>query len=278
MTAALNQDFVTYQGDDPTFVITVRDSVLPTGNPVDISTVAEITWRAKRNFDTAAAVTKTKTGGGITLLGGGTAGQFQVALTKVDTAALEGFYIHDATITDAVGNVTTVTVGRMQVGELPMWTHDAGQVPSEEIYQVRALIGDTIASDQQLPDAIISWTLTTYSNVWLAGAECCRMIAAQFARKVDTVQGEIRTLYSQQTKNYTSVARDLEQRGLMRGAAMPYAGGISVTDKITQTEDTDRVAPQFNIAWADNLLPVGPAGQQAPSPAAPESSSDQFPV
>jgi hypothetical protein len=104
------------------------------------------------------------------------------------------------------------------------------------------------------------------------------MLASQFARKVDTVQGEIRTLYSQQTANYKRMALDLEQRGLIRGAAMPYAGGISIADKVTQVEDTDRVPPQFNLAWGDNLLPIGPAGQQTPTPGSPEFSAPEFPV
>jgi len=280
MTAFLNQDFVTYQGDDVSPVFTVyADATAQT--VADISTVSNIIWRVQRNAESGAVsvLTKTKAAGQVAFLNTGTDGKFVVTITKADTAALDGYYLHIAQLVDAVGNVSTATVGRMQVGLHPVWTFDPTQVSATPLYQVRSLIGDIINSDQQLPDSTIDWAISNYSNIWLAGAECCRMLAAQFSRKVDTVQGEIRTLYSQQSKNYKMMALDLEQRGLLRGASMPYAGGISISDKTTQVEDTDRVPPQFNLAWGDNLLPVGPAGQQTPTPGSPEfSTSDSFPV
>src|SRR6266498_2303077 len=150
MTAYLNQDFVTYQGDDPQPVFTVLDS---SGTAVDISTVSDITWIAKLNASTAAVVSKTKLTGGIAFTNTGTDGKFTVSLTKVDTAALTGNYEHYASITDAIGAITTVTVGRLQVGLEPVWTFDASSVSSQDLYGVRALYGDTIYAEQQLPDS-----------------------------------------------------------------------------------------------------------------------------
>ena len=73
------------------------------------------------------------------------------------------------------------------------WSYNVGQISTSALFQVRRLIGDVLAADQQLQDEEINWTLGRFSSIYGAAAECCRDIAAQFARKVDTVQGELRT-------------------------------------------------------------------------------------
>lgn len=127
--------------------------------------------------------------------------------------------------------------------------------------QIRRLIGDVLTGDQQLQDEEIAWAASRYTTIYGAAADCCRDIAAQFARKVDTVQGELRTLYSAQTKRYMDLARDFESRAL-RGAA-PYAGGISNADKQNVVDNTDRAPPDFLRGQFDDLLPEHPIGQQS---------------
>ena len=143
-----------------------------------------------------------------------------------------------------------------------IWSYDPSALSSStgvtNTFIVRRFIGDVLTNDQQLQDTEINYAISQYSNLYLAAAECARWISAQYSRKVDTVQGEIRTLYSTQQRAYAARAADLEQRGMSRGAgAMPYAGGISVSDKGAQIADQDRVTPQFNIGMNDSLLPVG---------------------
>lgn len=149
------------------------------------------------------------------------------------------------------------------------WNYDPSTISSSTMTAdgmvVRRLIGDVLAGDQQLADAEIMLALSQYPNRYLAGAECCRWISAQYSRKVDLVQGELKTNYSQQAKSYADRARELQDMGMSRGAgAMPYTGGISVSDKDTNEADTDRVAPQFNIGMDDNLL-LGTVGNQTPN-------------
>lgn len=264
MTAAINQDFVTYQGDDVSPIFTVTDA---SGTVVDISTVLEITWTCQRNLETAVALTKLKSTGGISFVTNGVDGKFQVLLTAANTTALEGFYLHRAKVTDSAGSVTSVTVGRMQVGLPPQWNYDpsinATTAPTINI--VRRIVGDVLPGDKQLQDEEIAFAIATYSNVYLASAECCRWIAAQYARKVDTVQGELHTLYSQQFKAYRLMAFDLETRGMARsGAGSGYAGGISVEDKAAQVADTDRVTPQFNLMMMDDEIPQSAVGNETP--------------
>lgn len=265
MTAILNQDFVTYVGDDVFPIFTVYASDLTT--VVDISTAAEIAWQALRNSDSAVAVTKTKTAGQIAFVTNGTDGKFQVTVTKTDTAALSGYYRHTATVTDAFGNKTTVEVGFMRVGVKPAWTYDAQSITSSQLYQVRRLIGDVNKDAQQLFDEEINWFLTQRSSVYGAAADACRAISAQYSQKVDvTSPGEIRTAYSNQATAYARRAKELDEVARGRGAGIsPFAGGISVTDKVNRQQDTDRVQPAFNIGMTDNLIPVGPAGNETPT-------------
>lgn len=272
--ASVNQDFVTYSGDSvsPIFTVTNR-----TGTVVDISTVTNITWQGKADADSTAIITKTKTGGGITFVTTGVDGQFQVALTGVDTAAFAAvgsMFVHTASITDASGNVTTTTIGRMQVGLAPMFTYDPAQITTNSVYAVRDLIGDTKPGDVLLTDPEIRISTTNFSNSYLAAADCCRKIAARFGRDVDTQQGELRTMYSSRRKAYQSLGIDLEQRGYARGGIMGYAGGISQSDKDSYVSDTDRVQPQFNIGMMDDLIPTGPIGHETPGSPLPFNTDE----
>lgn len=271
--AAANQDFVTYQGNSVSPIVTVTTGA--NGTPVDISTCQEITWTCRRQEDDATAlITKTKSGGGIVLVGGGTTGQFQFILQPADTQNLSGFFLHQAVLKDGNGNFTTVTIGRMQIGIRPTWSYDPNSVSTVPLYQVRRLIGDTLYNDQQLQDGEIEWAITTYGNIWQAAAECCRNIAAQFSRQVDTVQGEMKTNYSNRAKAYLVMAYQLDQKGLTLGGSVTgFAGGISITDKTNRVADPDRVPPQFSIGMFDDLLPVAPAGLQTPSPAPPQTGA-----
>ena len=265
MTASLNQDFVTYTGDDIKPIFTVRNQA---GAVVNIATVSEITWRLKQQNGTVV-FTKLKSTGAVTFTTDGSNGQFQVTILAADTAPLSGYYQYDAAIKDASGQQTTTSIGRMQVGPKPTWTYDATKLATNTVYQVRRLIGDVMYGDQQLQDEEIAWYISTYSTVWAAGAAAARGIAANYTRMVDTVQGELRTLYTQRTKNYALLADQLAAQAKARGPAFVYAGGISVADKQMQIENTDRVPPQFFLLIFDNFLPVAPIGHQSPISPAP---------
>lgn len=142
------------------------------------------------------------------------------------------------------------------------WTYNSAlfstSTASSNTMIVRRLIGDVLTGDQQLQDGEINYAVAQFANLWLAGAECCRWISAQYSRKVDLVQGELKTNYSNQAVAYSARSRELTEQGMNRGAgAMPFAGGISVTDKGDAVQDPDRVTPQFGIGMNDNLIPTG---------------------
>lgn len=144
------------------------------------------------------------------------------------------------------------------------WSYSASDLATSAKDQVRLLIGDTYTGDQQMQDEEIAFYLTQRSSAYGAAAECCRTLQARFSRSVDISAGDTKTMYSQMAKAYGIKAAEFEAKAASTGAGIPYAGGISVTDKLAQQSDGDRVPPQFNIGMEDNLLPVPPDGNVTP--------------
>ena len=98
-------DIVMTQNNDITVRFTARDS---TGNPVNITDFT-ILWEVKKSYLSAALITKSTGGHGITITNT-TGGNFTVALAAADTKTLEpGSYLHQATLTDTFGNSVSLT-------------------------------------------------------------------------------------------------------------------------------------------------------------------------
>jgi hypothetical protein len=149
------------------------------------------------------------------------------------------------------------------------WSYSPATIATTPKDQIRRLIGDVIQTEQQIADEEILFALTQRSSIYGAAADCCTYIAAQFSRKTDTIVaagggGNLKQNYSQQARSYMAMAARFETLSVARGGAVPYAGGVSVSDKQNNENDTDRVAPQFNIGMMDDLLPVGPVGNETP--------------
>lgn len=151
------------------------------------------------------------------------------------------------------------------------WTYDPAQLASSKMMQVRYLVGDTLASDQQVQDEEINFTLTQTSSAYGAAAIVCRSLASRFSRQADVVDKDLRTMLSSRAKAYSVRAVEYESKSTSRGS-LPYAGGISIANKIQNEQNPDRVQPQFNIGMEDNYLPVAPAPNEGtPSPSTEES-------
>lgn len=144
------------------------------------------------------------------------------------------------------------------------WSYTVSDLATSKKDQVRLLIGDTVQTDQQLQDEEINFLLSRRGTIYGAAAECCRSLQAKFSRSVDQASGNYSAKYSQLAKAYGVKASEYEAKVATSGAVMPHAGGISVTDKLAQEQDSDRVSPQFQVGMDDNyILPVGPAGNES---------------
>jgi hypothetical protein len=136
-----------------------------------------------------------------------------------------------------------------------VWTYDLAKLATSPLYQVRRLVGDVIGNEPQLQDEEINFALTQRSSIYGAAAECCRAIASQYSRKANTAIQGMSVTYSSQAQAYLKMAVTLDAQASARGAgAMPYAGGISESDKEVQEQDSDRVPPQYTLEMNDNLL------------------------
>lgn len=144
------------------------------------------------------------------------------------------------------------------------WTYNLAALNTSTLFQVRRLIGDVIPSDQQIQDEEITFALTQFPTIYAAGAECARYIAAQYSRKVDTTNGILNTNYSNMARAYAALAARLDAKASARGSGLPYAGGISISDKQRQEGDSDRVDPQFVIGGVDDLIPIPSSGSSRP--------------
>ena len=142
-----------------------------------------------------------------------------------------------------------------------MWSYTPGGSAPKD--QVRLLIGDTLPTDPQLQDEEVNAFIASRSTITGAAEACCLSLAAKFSRSVDFKAGQSSAKFSDLSKQYRLMALNFGIQAASSGAAMPYAGGISVTDKMRQESDTDRVEPQFVLGMDDNdLIPFGPAANE----------------
>lgn len=146
------------------------------------------------------------------------------------------------------------------------WTYSPGAATS--LNQVRLLIGDTLSSDQQLQDDEINALIGGRSSLLGAAADCCRSLAAKYSRSVTQKSVAQSLNLSDLAKQYNAMALQFEAQAAKFGSGMPYAGGISATDKLLQEQNSDRVSPQFTLGMDDDLLPVPPVGTETEDDAA----------
>lgn len=109
---------------------------------------------------------------------------------------------------------------------------------------VRFRIGDTDSNDPLLQDEEIEYLLENEGGAKRAAAVAALTISAKYSRLADEAVGQVKVSYSQKSKQYSSLADKLSDAA-DSALAMPYAGGISISDKTTREDDTDRVSPFF---------------------------------
>lgn len=128
------------------------------------------------------------------------------------------------------------------------WSY-SGNPSSSTLDEVRFLIGDTDTTDQLIQNEEITYLLTeTDGNVYEAAIYAARSIAAKFSREADKKIGDYSISASQRASAFFNLAKQLElsQKKNLVSKVRPYAGGISVTDKQVDEQNTDRTVPAFS--------------------------------
>lgn len=134
------------------------------------------------------------------------------------------------------------------------WTY-SGNPGSCDKDQVRFLISDTNIGRQLVQDEEIEWLLTQEMNVYMAAAAACRslIIKAGGTRRKRISDFDI----SYDVSFYRTTMGELTARG--SSYQIPYAGGISASDKMAQQSDVNAVTPAFVKNLDENAAAPQPA-------------------
>lgn len=123
--------------------------------------------------------------------------------------------------------------------------------------QMRLMIGDNDPDDVQFQDEELAALLTIYNNnVFTTAKYAVRILIARYARNVDKWVGNLKILASQRVDAYTKLLEALENQEAtdLSSAGYPTAGGVYVSDKISQAANKSLVKPFF---WRDQFPYVG---------------------
>jgi len=131
------------------------------------------------------------------------------------------------------------------------WTY-TGDPSANNRDEVRFLIGDTDNADKIVQDEEIAYAIANEANNRLAAIRIVRTLAGKYARKVDKTVGDLKISYSQIYKHYVDLATFLEESDANLYAPIAYAGGISVSDKDSVRDNSDRADPMFTKGMNDN--------------------------
>jgi hypothetical protein len=138
------------------------------------------------------------------------------------------------------------------------WSY-SGDPASTDKDAVRFYVGDTEAEDPQIGDEEILFLLVDESGDLIrAAARTAEAIAAKYARQVDKSVGGLSLSAAVRQGHYLELAGQLRSTartgsGSGGGLPVPYAGGISQTDKDAKASDPDRVPPAFTKDMQDLL-------------------------
>jgi hypothetical protein len=151
------------------------------------------------------------------------------------------------------------------------WTY-GGNPGSNARDGIRFLIGDTDTSDQLLSDEEIAWVNnqvtgsdTSTDSLYTVAYRCMVAIASKFSRLADQAVGDMRVSMSQKAKGAREQAKELKRLAESEGGTpTPYAGGISVSDKEIDLDNSDLVKPSFSQGQFANTSDYGAGPSTAP--------------
>lgn len=118
---------------------------------------------------------------------------------------------------------------------------------------VRFHIGDTDPTNEYLNDAEINYMLTNNNNyVFKTAHQACYQIAAKLSRYVNESVGQVRVELSNLSKQYIDLGEQLKQQMYKDGDPQIIAGGITKSDKESNTQNSELVIPKFTKDMEEN--------------------------
>lgn len=133
------------------------------------------------------------------------------------------------------------------------WTY-SGDPATNARDSIRFLTGDTDTNDQLINDEEIGWTNnqvtgsdTATTALYEASYRVMVAIASKFSRLADQAVGDLKVDMFQKATNAREQAKLLYQQASREGnTPTPYAGGITVSDKAIDEDNSNIVKPYFS--------------------------------
>ena len=133
------------------------------------------------------------------------------------------------------------------------WTY-SGDPATNARDAIRFLTGDTDTNDQLINDEEIAWTNnqvtgsdTATTALYEVSYRVMVAIASKFSRLADQSVGDLKVDMYQKATNAREQAKLLYAQASREGnTPTPYAGGISVSDKEIDEDNSDIVLPYFS--------------------------------
>jgi hypothetical protein len=91
-----------------------------------------------------------------------------------------------------------------------------------------------------LADSEILYLISKYGSAVNASIQAALALVAKFSRMADESVGSVSKSYSQLSEQFRKLSNDLQKKQSI-DSCMPYAGGISISDKISNETDLNRV-------------------------------------
>ena len=104
---------------------------------------------------------------------------------------------------------------------------------------VRFLIGDTDTNDQLISNEEIAYIVTQQGSVNRSASECCRAIAAKFARNMSRSIGALQADFAAKHRQYLAMADSLLTKE-ETAPVSPFISGYEKDKKQAREDDTNR--------------------------------------
>jgi len=139
------------------------------------------------------------------------------------------------------------------------WTY-SGDPDSSALNAIRFLCGDTDTNDQLLANEEITWvnkqvtgSTTSTDSLYDVASRCCTTIASKFSRLADQSVGDLKVSMSQKAVAYRLQAEELKGLAGREGSVpVPYAGGLTISGKETDRDNSDQIQPYFSSGQFTN--------------------------
>jgi hypothetical protein len=126
----------------------------------------------------------------------------------------------------------------------------SGNPANGNVDHVRFLMGDTDVDDPYFTDEEVAYLVATSCDILTAALHGVEGIMAKLSGAVDESVGSVSIQFSKKNLGYQKLWDRLNVRIALEGA-IPYAGGISVSDKEQRGCDSDREPTQFSVRMHD---------------------------